>query len=63
MEKLFQKYVIDAKFLRFIYNHLLMTGTTSAPSCLAGVFLRAKDPLMKSFWTSTTSNAVLGFRT
>ncbi len=38
-----------------------ITGTTSAPSCLAAQLIKAKVPLMKSFWTSTITNAVRGW--
>ena len=40
-----------------------MTDTTSSPSSPAGQFFKARDPLMKSFCTSTISRADTGLRT
>ena len=40
-----------------------MTDTTSSPSSPAGQFFKARDPLMKSFCTSTISRADIGLRT
>ena len=40
-----------------------MTDTTSSPSSPAGQFFKARDPLMKSFCTSTISRADTGLTT
>ena len=46
----------------FVKHLLLVKSTvlTSSPSCFAGQFVIAKDPEMKSFWTSITSKAETG---
>ena len=44
-----------------IPKRVFMGGTTSSPFWPAGQFFIAKLPDIKSFWTSTTTNADLGF--
>lgn len=44
----------------FLDSSSLITGTTWHPSCPAGQFFKASEPLMKSFCTSTKIRAVMG---
>ena len=61
--------VVPNPINRPIWSHCLQVSTcmttasiTSSPSSPAGQFVRANDPLMKSFWTSTMMRQPTGQR-
>lgn len=51
---------IELFFYRISFSIILSHWITSFPLCCALQLLMLNEPLMKSFWTSTTKNALIG---